>query len=209
MSRIELTGLDDNAVVALLEAAAGHTLPDAGVSLAHAVYRETDGNPFFVWEVLRHLSDTGAIYQDATGRWTAEDSLEQMALPDSIRVVITARVGRLGQGAGRVLSVAAVIGRDFDLDLLARATKTPEDELLDVLDRAAAADLVREVADTGRYNFAHAVITNDTFPDAPCLATGLLLSRYPSLNGTGCHRAGTSGRVDNSCACPKPDGRTH
>ena len=110
--------------MALLEAAAGHTLPDAGVSLAHAVYRETDGNPFFVWEVLRHLSDTGAIYQDATGRWTAEDSLEQMALPDSIRVVITARVGRLGQGAGRVLSVAAVIGRDFDLDLLARATKT-------------------------------------------------------------------------------------
>ena len=99
-------------------------------------------------EVLRHLSETGAIYQDATGRWVAEDSLEQMALPDSVREVIGARVGRLGEDAGRVLSVAAVIGRDFDLDLLARATKTSEDDLLDILDAAAAVALVRELADT-------------------------------------------------------------
>ena len=41
------------------------------MGLAQAVYRETDGNPFFVSEVLRHLSETGAIYQDATGRWMA------------------------------------------------------------------------------------------------------------------------------------------
>ena len=71
-----------------------------------------------------------------------------MALPDSVREVIGARVGRLGQDAERVLSVAAVIGRDFDLDLLARATKTSEDDLLDILDAAAAAALVRELADT-------------------------------------------------------------
>ena len=43
----------------------GTTLDDDGVGLAHAVYRETDGNPFFVSEVLRHLAETGAIYQDA------------------------------------------------------------------------------------------------------------------------------------------------
>ena len=71
VSRIELAGLDDTGVVALMEAAAGHDLDDAAVGLAHAVYRETDGNPFFVSEVLRHLSETGAIYQDATGRWVA------------------------------------------------------------------------------------------------------------------------------------------
>ena len=148
-----------------MEATAGHTLDDAGVGLAHAVYRETDGNPFFVSEVLRHLSETGAIYQDATGRWTADDSLEQMALPDSIREVIGARVGRLGEAAGRVLSMAAVIGRDFDLDLLARATKASEDELLDILDAASAVALVRELADTGRYNFAHALIQHTLYED--------------------------------------------
>ena len=165
VSRIELAGLDDSGVVALLEAAAGQSLDDAGFGLAHAVYRETDGNPFFVSEVLRHLSETGAIYQDTSGRWMAEGALEQVALPDSVRVVIGARVGRLGKDAGRVLSVASVIGRDFDLDLLARATKTSEDDLLDILDAAASVALVREVADTGRYSFAHALIQHTLYED--------------------------------------------
>jgi hypothetical protein len=166
VSRIELTGLDDSCVAALLAATAGHTLDEAGVSLAHAVHRETDGNPFFVTEVLRHLSETGAIYQDAAGRWTAEASLEQMALPESVRVVIGARVGRLGTEAGRVLSVASVIGRDFDLDLLALATKTSDDELLDVVEAAAAVALVRELPGVaGRYNFAHALIQHTLYED--------------------------------------------
>jgi len=166
VSHIELAGLDDSGVVAFLEAAAGQRLDDAGVGLAHAVYRETDGNPFFVSEVLRHLSETGAIYQDATGRWTSEESLDQMVLPDSVRVVIGARVGRLGQDAERVLSTAAVIGRDFDLDLLGRVTRTTEDELLDILDAATTASLVRELADTpGHYNFAHALIQHTLYED--------------------------------------------
>ena len=166
VSRIELAGLDDAGVVAFLEAAAGQTLDDAGVGLAHAVYRETDGNPFFVSEVLRHLSETGAIFQDATGRWTTDASLEQLGLPDSVRAVIGARVGRLGPDAGRVLSTAAVIGRDFDLDVLARATKTSEDDLLDILETAAAAALVREPATgSGRYNFAHALIQHTLYED--------------------------------------------
>ena len=166
VSNLELTGLDDVGVMAFMEAAAGHTLDDAGVGLAHAVYHETDGNPFFVSEVLRHLSETGAIYQDATGRWVADDSLDQMALPDSVRVVIGARVGRLGQDAERVLSMAAVIGRDFDLDVLAKATKTSEDDVLDILDAAAAVALVRELTDTpGRYNFAHALIQHTLYED--------------------------------------------
>ena len=166
VSRIDLTGLDDTGVVALLEATAGYTLDDAAVGLAHAVHRETDGNPFFVSEVLRHLSETGAIYQDATGRWTATGSLDQMALPNSVREVIGARVGRLGHDAGRVLSVASVIGQDFDLDLLARATRTSEDDLLDILDSATAASLVRELTDTpGHYNFAHALIQHTLYED--------------------------------------------
>ena len=149
-----------------MEAAAGQALDDAGVRLAHAVYRETDGNPFFVSEVLRHLSETGAIYQDADGRWMADATLEEMQLPESVRVVIGARVGRLGADAGRVLSVASVIGRDFDLDLLARATDTAEDDLLDILEAAAAVSLVREPSDAaGRYNFAHALIQHTLYED--------------------------------------------
>jgi tetratricopeptide (TPR) repeat protein len=89
-----------------------------------------------------------------------------MALPDSVREVIGARVARLGQDAERVLSVAAVIGRDFDLDLLARATKTSDDDLLDILEAAAAVALVREMTDAqGRYNFAHALIQHTLYED--------------------------------------------
>jgi len=69
------------------------------------------------------------------------------------------REGRSGQDAERVLSLAAVIGRDFDLDLLARATEASEDELLDILDAAASASLVRELSDApGHYNFAQAFL---------------------------------------------------
>ncbi|MGD0313857.1 MAG: AAA family ATPase [Acidimicrobiales bacterium] len=165
VDRIELSGLDDHGVISFLESAAGQVLDDAGVGLAHAVYRETDGNPFFVGEVLRHLADTGAIHQDASGKWVAADSLEQIALPDSVREVIGGRVARLGKQAARILSMAAVIGRDFDLDLLALSSATTEDELLDILDEAAAVALVREMADTGRFTFAHALIQHTLYED--------------------------------------------
>ncbi len=166
VSRIELPGLDDTGVVALVEAAAGHALDDAAVDLAHALYRETDGNPFFVSEVLRHLSETGAIYLDATGRWVAEHGPDRMTLPDSVREVIGARVGRLGPEAGSVLGTAAVIGRHFDLEVLAPATGTTEDDLFDILESAAAAALVREhSAAAGRYSFVHALIQHTLYDD--------------------------------------------
>ncbi len=166
ISRIDLSGLDEPGVVSLMEAAAGHSLDDAGASLARAMFRETDGNPFFVSEMLRHLNETGKIYQDETGHWTAVPDLGDAVLPDSVREVIGSRVGRLGHEAERVLSAAAVIGRDFDLDVLARTTEVSEDDLLDVLDAAAAVDLVQELPGVaGRYNFAHALIQHTLYVD--------------------------------------------
>ena len=166
VSRIDLSGLDQSGVVSLMEAAAGHPLDDAGATLARALCRETDGNPFFVTEMLRHLNETGKIYQDGSGHWTTVADLGDAALPDSVREVIGSRVGRLGQEAERVLSAAAVIGRDFDLDVLARTTEVSEDDLLDVLDAAAAVDLVYELPGVaGRYNFAHALIQHTLYVD--------------------------------------------
>jgi len=166
VSRIDLVGLDDTGVMELMEAAAGHALDDSGVGLAHAIYRETDGNPFFVSEMLRNLVETGAIRQNAEGRWMVESTLDVTALPDSVREVIGARVLRLGKEAGRILSVAAVIGRDFDLDLLAASTNSDEDDVLDALDAATEVALVRELADTpGHFNFAHALIQHTLYED--------------------------------------------
>ncbi len=166
LSTVVLRGLGDDEVLTFMEAAAGHPLDDEGVLLAHALYEETDGNPFFVTEVLRHLAESGAIVRDETGRWSADGASETIALPDSVRQVVGARVARLGDAGVRTLSVAAVIGREFDLDLLAEVTGVEEDVLLDVLDAAGSADLVLEIPGaTGRYSFSHALIQHTLYED--------------------------------------------
>ena len=168
VSRIELKGFDDTGVLAFMEAAAGQRLEEAATDLARALRLETDGNPFFVGEVLRSLMETGAIYQDDRGRWTTAGEMSEMVLPNSVREVISARVGRLGPQAGRVLSMAAVIGRDFDFDLLDAVTGPGQEEVLDVLDGATGAALVREVPDVpGRYTFSHALTQHTLYQGLP------------------------------------------
>ena len=166
INRIELKGFDDTGVLAFMEAAAGQRLEEAATDLAHTLCLETEGNPFFVGEVLRSLMETGAIYQDNRGRWTAAGEMSEMVLPNSVREVISARVGRLGQQAGQVLSMAAVIGRDFDFDLLGRGDRPPQEEVLDVLDSATGAALIREVPDVvGRYSFSHALTQHTLYQE--------------------------------------------
>ena len=158
-TRIELSGLDDAGVALLMEGFAGHALDPAALRLASAVSRETDGNPFFVVEVLRHLAENGAIYQDTIGKWSARPDLDFTSLPDSVRDVVRARVVRLGDGSQRILSLASVIGLEFDLELLSEASEIPEDALLDLLDAARAVALIREHPDGGgKYTFSHPLI---------------------------------------------------
>jgi tetratricopeptide (TPR) repeat protein len=154
--RIRLRGLDDLELLTFMEGAAGQAMDDAGIVLRDALLRETDGNPFFVGELLRHLIETNAIYQ-RDGRWLASSDLQEHGLPLSVREVIGRRVARLGEDATRALAVASVIGRDFDLAVLAGATGLDENALLDVMDRAVAATLVVNVAGD-HYSFAHALV---------------------------------------------------
>jgi len=163
VERIAVDGLDDNGVVALLEGLAGHELGDDGIELAHAVRRETDGNPFFTAEVLRHLSETGAIRQE-DGRWVAAVELSAIGLPDSVREVVGQRVRRLGDDVQQVLTVASVIGRDFDLALLARVAERAEDDVLDALEEAASAAVVAEVdGRSERFTFTHALFQHTLY----------------------------------------------
>jgi DNA-binding SARP family transcriptional activator len=200
VTHLAVTGLDDAGVVSLMEAAAGHGLDEAGQRLALAISRETDGNPFFVTEVLLHLVETGAINRDATGRWVPIDSLEGTVLPDSVRQVLDARVLHLGRGADRVLSMAAVIGVDFDLDLLSSATALPMDDLLDVLDAGVAAALLRELPDPlGHFRFTHALIQRTLYeqlgPTRRARAHGTVAASLEALcRGTPEARAGEMAR---------------
>jgi len=145
VTRVPLSGLDDDEVVSFVEAAAGQTLDGAAVELAHALYRETDGNPFFVGEVLRHLVETRSIVQDDSGRWIPAQELSQAGLPESVRQVIGSRVARLGDEATRVLSAASVLGQEFDVALLCAVVGSGEDPVLDALEVAGSAALTAEV----------------------------------------------------------------
>ena len=90
-------------------------LAEEGVALRDALSAETDGNPFFVGEMVRHLVETRALYQDEHGRWVSSPDLRSSGLPISIREVIGRRVRAWACRRG-ALSLAAVIGRDFDAE---------------------------------------------------------------------------------------------
>ncbi|MGO9875906.1 MAG: ATP-binding protein [Acidimicrobiia bacterium] len=163
--RIALAGLEDNELVDLIAAAAGHELDDAGVGLAHALRRETDGNPFFTAEMLRHLGESGGIVFGDDGRWSVAGDLDELGLPSSVRDVVGRRVERLGDEALRVLCLAAVIGREFDISLLSTLADIGEDPLLDVMDAAVAAAVLVESGTADRYRFAHALIQHSLYDE--------------------------------------------
>lgn len=164
VTRLNLAGLRDHDVLECVKAMVGGKTEDAAQEIAAAVHGETDGNPFFVTELVRHLAETGAIAKD--GSVTAIGGIESLALPDSVREVVGARIARLGAECGRMLGMASVIGRDFDFDLLVRATAMEEGPLIDMLDQACEAGMIRELSNSaGRYHFTHALIQHALYQD--------------------------------------------
>jgi tetratricopeptide (TPR) repeat protein len=160
--RIALRGFTDLDLLALMEAVAGHEMTDDGVALRDAVLAETAGNPFFVGEILRHLAETGAIYQQ-DGRWVADPDLRAAGLPVSVREVIGRRLASLGPDTERVLALASVIGRDFDIGLLATVAQADEDTVIDLCDRAVFAAVLETTERPGWYTFAHALIEHTLY----------------------------------------------
>lgn len=164
VQRIALRGLDADEVAELMTAVAGHELEQDGFELAAQIAAETDGNPFFVGEILRGLSESGAVvFDEAAGRWSVDRAAE-IALPESVREVIERRVERLGEEALEVLRHAAVIGRVFDLELLVSILDIDESRLLDHLEAAVAASVLSESPDeVGQFRFAHALINQTLY----------------------------------------------
>ncbi|MBV8979826.1 MAG: AAA family ATPase [Acidimicrobiia bacterium] len=166
VDRVQLSGLDDLELTALLEGLAGHSLGREGSEFAAVVRRETAGNPFYTQEVLLHLTETGALAQNSGGRWVVKGSSVTFDLPVSVREVVANRVWRLGDEAAQTLSVAAVIGAEFDVPLLAAVVDAPQDEVLDVLEAAEAAALVAEVPGAvDRFTFVHALVQQTLYMD--------------------------------------------
>ncbi len=162
--RIALHGLGVDEVAEIMTVIAGHELDQDGLELAAQIAAETGGNPFFVGEILRGLSESGGlVFDEASGRWGIDRSAG-IALPESVREVIERRVERLGAESLEVLRLAAVIGRSFDLELLSATADFDESELLDKLEAAVEASLLTESSErVGHFRFVHALINQTLY----------------------------------------------
>jgi DNA-binding CsgD family transcriptional regulator len=129
--------------------------------LVGAVWQETDGNPFFVGEVVRLLADEGALDYPATVL------ARRPWVPESVREVVGRRLGRLAPPCRQLLTVAAIVGREFSLSLLERIDGHSQIELLDLLDDAIRAHLVVEGTALGRFRFSHALVQETLYEELP------------------------------------------
>jgi DNA-binding CsgD family transcriptional regulator len=119
-----------------------------------AIYRLTEGNPFFVEELLKALIATGDIFY-ANGGWDRKP-MEALHIPRSLNDTVAQRVVQLSEDARRVLTLGAVIGRRFDFALLQRLAHLGEGELLLLVKELIAAQLVVEES-AERFAFRHAL----------------------------------------------------
>lgn len=156
VDRVSLDGLDEGEVLSFMESAGGHALEGEGRELATLLWHETEGNPFFLQEVLLHLAESGAIIQDG-GRWIASQSISEAGVPEGVRDVIGRRLSRLDDATNDVLRAASVLGLEFDLGLLSALTDRDALSLLDVLEEPTQRGLLVE-SGVDRYRFAHGLI---------------------------------------------------
>ena len=143
--------------VAELLAVLGGSAPPA--DLVHAIQHETEGNPFFVEEVFAHLKEEGRLF-DARGAWRSDLSLAELDVPEGVKLVVGRRLERVSEATRSALTLAAVVGPRFTIELLEGAGETRGDALLDALEDAERAGLIRPL--TGgretRYGFGHELI---------------------------------------------------
>ena len=114
------------------------------------IYKETEGNPFFIEEVIKALVEQGQIYRE-DGRWQRLE-IEELAIPQSIKEAIGRRLNKLSQSGLSLLQYAAFLGKVFDFNELAAvysvdAGQPPqlEDQMLNALDESLSAQLIRSL----------------------------------------------------------------
>lgn len=144
-ARIDLDGLDAQAVAEWLDR---RTDDGSSPDLARLVHDRSGGNPFFVEELVEMLAGEGRIDEVRAGR-----------IPAAVSDVVRRRVGRLPDESQQLLSVASVVGRTFDVDVVASVAQSSLASVLDALDAPVAAGLVHpDPTAPTRFRFSHALV---------------------------------------------------
>ncbi len=155
-SRVILRGLNTDEVRRMLAGIAGEQIP---WGLTEVVHRQTEGNPLFVQEVVRYLAEAGVFVRDKSRWLSSKDTPVAMRIPDGLRDVIGKRLSSLSETCNRLLTIAAVIGREFWLEVLQKVSGMSDEDLFKALEEAQKAALIEERTGPGaviNYCFAHA-----------------------------------------------------
>jgi predicted ATPase len=163
LERITLGGLPQNAVADMLRALSGREPPEAVVSL---FYSDTEGNPFFVEELFRHLVEQGKLL-DSGGEFRHDLNPSEADLPQNVRLAIGRRLAKLNDNTQRALATAALIGHSFTFGLLEAATGLDPDPLLDQVEEAEEAGLILSALDypEARFQFSHELVRRAVLGD--------------------------------------------
>ena len=154
---VPLRGLGEEEVRRFLEGTIGRSPAPV---LVRAVHRETEGNPFFVDEIVRLLVAERALERHE------DPSPGRFPVPQGVREAIRRRLAPLPPPAREALALASVVGREFDLAILHRACGLDPEALLETLGPALAREIVvREPGGVGRYRFAHALIRETLYEE--------------------------------------------
>jgi len=144
LATVALGGLGEGEVAELVASQLSGAAP---ATIAKSIVERTQGNPFFVEELLRDVGSAGDV-NDALTR-----------IPDSVKDLLLRRLRRLDEGCKRLLTIAAVTGHDFALDVLELVAGGTAEEIAEGLEQAIGAQVIHESPTAvGQYSFAHALI---------------------------------------------------
>src|SRR5216683_188732 len=153
---LKLGGLSKDAVAQMLHGLSQRQAPESLVSL---IFDESQGNPFFVEELYRHLLEEGKLF-DATGQFRTDIKIDEIDVPENVRLVIGRRLERFDENEKRALAAAAVIGRSFSFQLLTWISQIDVDELFTVIEKAQQMGIIVPSAEGPErpFTFAHELV---------------------------------------------------
>jgi eukaryotic-like serine/threonine-protein kinase len=170
-STILLRGLNLDEVESFIERNSELGLDDSMVS---SLYNATDGNPFFLDEIVRLI-----VAERGSGHSPGLDS--GFSLPDSVRAIVRRRIAPFADQTKAVLATASLIGREFDLELVGEVSELATGQLIEALEPALANALIAEVTSAfGRYRFVHEVIREVLRVEVPASERARLHQRIGS-----------------------------
>jgi DNA-binding SARP family transcriptional activator len=161
-THVDLAPLGVSAVAALVEERVGAAPPSGFV---HDLRRITDGNPFFVEEVVAHLVERGAL--DPAGRWPDAATMAEHGTPEGVQEVIRGRLSGLDAQLMSVLRAAAVLGRYFEFTLMHGLVGFDEEAVLDAVEEALRFGLFAETGQSwsAGYSFRHELLRQTVYED--------------------------------------------